>query len=75
MEELRPKLKTLPEKIGDVDWESRREERRAYIEGRVRKVVGEAGRGADVGGVRVGREEVRDLEGVVGEMVGERMEE
>lgn len=58
-----------------MDWESRREERRAYIEGRVRKVVGEAGGGADVGGVRVGREEVRDLEGVVGEMVGERMEE
>ncbi|CAO1599021.1 MAG: hypothetical protein LQ349_001588 [Xanthoria aureola] len=75
LEELRPRLKTLPEKIGDVDWESRREERRAYIEGRVRKVVGEAGRGADVGGVRVGREEVRDLEGVVGEMVGDRMEE
>ncbi|KAI4278661.1 MAG: hypothetical protein L6R38_005190 [Xanthoria sp. 2 TBL-2021] len=75
LEELRPRLKTLPEKIGDVDWESRREERRAYIEGRVRKIVGEAGRGDDVGGVKVGREEVRDLEGVVGEMVGERMEE
>ncbi|KAL8736906.1 MAG: hypothetical protein Q9181_002202, partial [Wetmoreana brouardii] len=31
--ELKPRLRTLPEKIGDVDWESRREERRAYIEG------------------------------------------
>ncbi|KAI4275710.1 MAG: hypothetical protein LQ337_003022 [Flavoplaca oasis] len=75
LEELKPRLKTLPEKIGDVDWESRREERRVYIEGRVRKVVGENGRGDEMGGVKVGREEVRDLEGVVGEMVGERMEE
>ncbi|KAL8850261.1 MAG: hypothetical protein Q9221_004771 [Calogaya cf. arnoldii] len=75
LEELKPRLKTLPEKIGDVDWESRREERRAYIEGRVRKVVGETGRGDELGGVKAGREEVRDLEGVVGEMVGERMEE
>ncbi|KAL8980201.1 MAG: hypothetical protein Q9205_004655 [Flavoplaca limonia] len=75
LEELKPRLKTLPEKIGDVDWESRREERRAYIEGRVRKIVGENGRGDEVGGVKVGREEVRDLESVVGEMVGERMEE
>lgn len=58
-----------------MDWESRREERRVYIEGRVRKVVGENGRGDEMGGVKVGREEVRDLEGVVGEMVGERMEE
>ena len=75
LEELKPRLKTLPEKIGDVDWESRREERRAYIEGRVRKIVGENGRGDEVRGAKVGREEVRDLEGVVGEMVGERMEE
>ncbi|KAL8729360.1 MAG: hypothetical protein Q9166_004753 [cf. Caloplaca sp. 2 TL-2023] len=78
LEELKPRLKSLPEKIGDVDWESRREERRAYIEGRVRKVVG--GIGTDAGdkvvkGPRIGREEVRDLEGVVSGLGGERMEE
>ncbi|KAI4118201.1 MAG: hypothetical protein LQ338_007442 [Usnochroma carphineum] len=79
--ELKPRLKSLPEKIGDVDWESRREERRAYIEGRVRKVVdglggGGGGDGDGMKGVRVGREEVRDLEGVVGAVGrGERMEE
>ncbi|KAL8834994.1 MAG: hypothetical protein Q9170_003515 [Blastenia crenularia] len=74
--ELKPRLKTLPEKVGDVDWESRREERRAYIEGRVRKVVdGIGGSGEGMKGVKVGREEVRDLERVVGDMGGERMEE
>ena len=75
LEELKPRLKTLPDKIGDVDWERRREERRAYIEGRFIKFVGENGQGDVVGGVKVGREEVGDLEGVVGKMVGERMEE
>ncbi|KAL8809626.1 MAG: hypothetical protein Q9200_003261, partial [Gallowayella weberi] len=69
--ELKPRLKTLPEKIGDVDWESHREERRAYIEGRVRRVVGAGEVGGEIDGVkgpRVGREEVGDLEGVVGGM-------
>ncbi|KAL9004447.1 MAG: hypothetical protein Q9188_002746 [Gyalolechia gomerana] len=79
LEELKPRLKSLPEKIGDGDWESRREERRAYIEGRVRKVVDGIGVGRVSGdarrGVRVGREEVRDLEGVVGGIGGDRMEE
>lgn len=79
LEELKPRLKSLPEKIGDVDWESRREERRAYIEGRVRKVVDGIGGGGLSGdamrGVRVGRDEVRDLEGVVGGIAGDRMEE
>lgn len=79
LEELKPRLKSLPEKIGDVDWESRREERRAYIEGRVRNVVDGMGIGGGGGdamkGVRVGREEVRDLEGVVGGMGSDRTEE
>ncbi|KAL8993355.1 MAG: hypothetical protein Q9169_006407 [Polycauliona sp. 2 TL-2023] len=75
LEELKPRLKTLPEKIGDVDWDSRREERRAYVEGRMRKIVGETGREDEFGGVKVGREEVKDLEGLVGAMGGERMEE
>ncbi|KAL8785621.1 MAG: hypothetical protein Q9213_003275 [Squamulea squamosa] len=75
LEELKPRLKTLPEKIGDVDWESRREERRAYIEGRVRKVVGESNRGDDIVGAKIAREEVRDLEGVIGGMGAEKMEE
>ncbi len=77
LEELKPRLTSLPEKIGDVDWESRREERRAYIEARVRKVVGSGGGDGDaIKGVRVGREEVRDLEGVVGGVAkADRMEE
>lgn len=54
-----------------MDWESRREERRAYIEGRVRKVFdgvggGGGGDGDGMKGIKVGREEVRDLEQVVG---------
>ncbi|KAL8945725.1 MAG: hypothetical protein Q9222_007777 [Ikaeria aurantiellina] len=49
LEELKPRVKSLQEKVGDVDWESRREERRAYIEGRVRKVVGSGGVGALAG--------------------------
>lgn len=70
----------MPEKVGDVDWESRREERRAYIEGRVRKVVDGLGAGGADGnemkGVRVGREEVSDLEGVIGGIArADRMEE
>ncbi|KAL8972700.1 MAG: hypothetical protein Q9197_002660 [Variospora fuerteventurae] len=79
LSELKPRLKSLPEKMGDVDWESRREERRAYIEGRVRKVVegiGAGGDGGEMKGIRVGREEVSDLEGVVGGIArADRMEE
>ncbi|KAL9596081.1 MAG: hypothetical protein Q9219_006029 [cf. Caloplaca sp. 3 TL-2023] len=82
LEDLKPRLTSLPEKTGDVDWESRREERRAYVEGRVRKVVegiegGGGGHqsGDGMKGVRVGREEVRDLEAVVGGFGGDRMEE
>ena len=56
-----------------MDWESRREERRRYIEGRVRRVVGGGGGGREAEdiwegpekGIKVGREEIRDLEGVV----------
>lgn len=52
-----------------MDWEGRREERRRYVEGRVRRVVGKEG-GEVVGGR--GEEEVRGLEGVVGRLgVGE----
>ncbi len=46
-----------------MDWEGRREERRRYVEGRVRRVVGKE-EGEVVGGR--GEEEVRGLEGVVG---------
>ncbi len=52
-----------------MDWEGRREERRRYVEGRVRRVVGKE-EGEVVGGR--GEEEVRGLEGVVGQLgVGE----
>ncbi|KAL9035262.1 MAG: hypothetical protein Q9214_006667 [Letrouitia sp. 1 TL-2023] len=67
---LRPKLRTLPEKIGDVDWESSREERRSYIEDRVRKVVGK-GVGENPPGPRMGLEEVRSLESLTANMGGE----
>lgn len=48
-----------------MNWEGKREERRRYIEGRVRRVVGGGEGGREVGG-GVGEEEVRGLEGVVG---------
>lgn len=44
-------------------------------EGRVRKIVGDDRRGNEVVGVKVGRAEVVDLEGVVRKLGGERMEE
>ncbi|KAG7005277.1 hypothetical protein G7Y79_00020g048050 [Physcia stellaris] len=71
LEALRPKLQTLPNAIGNVDWDSKREERRAYLESRVRKVVGSGSGGeeeriaamrGDAG--RVGLEEVRAVEEV-----------
>lgn len=49
-----------------MDWEGRREERRRYVEGRVRRVVGKEGVGEGGGGR--GEEEVRGLEGVVGRL-------
>lgn len=63
-------MRDLKEGIGEkVDWESRREERRMYIEMGSRKVVGKgAGVGEEVGGERRGREEVEGLEGLVGGM-------
>ncbi len=48
-----------------VDWESRREERRAYIDRRVNRIVGEGAEGEEVGGARVGAEEALALERVV----------
>lgn len=53
--------------------ESRREERRMYLEGRVRRVVGPGGEGEGVlGGTSIGGEEVEGLEGVVRRMAGGR---
>lgn len=65
MDELRPKLEDLRRGGVKVDWESRREERRAYIEGRVRKIVGEGAEGEEAGGTRVGLEEAVGLEKVL----------
>lgn len=56
---------------GKVDWEGKREERRAYIEGGARRIVGGSA-GEEVGGERSGREEVEGLESVVGGMEGVR---
>lgn len=66
--ELRPKMQELKDGPGGkVDWEGKREERRAYIESGVRRVVG-TGReaGETVGGEMRARDEVEGLEGVVG---------
>lgn len=65
MDELRPKLENLRRGGVKVDWEGRREERRAYIEGRVRKIIGEGAEGEEVGGMRVGLEEAMSLEKVL----------
>lgn len=65
MDELRPKLENLRRGGVKVDWESSREERRAYIEGRVRKILGEGAEGEEVGGTRVGLEEAVGLEKVL----------
>lgn len=65
MDELRPKLEKLGRGGVKVDWESRKEERRAYIEGRARKIIGEGAEGEEVGGTRVGLEEAVGLEKVL----------
>ena len=61
-------MRDLKEGMGEkVDWESRREERRMYIEMGSRKVVGKgAAAGEEVGGERRGKEEVEGLEGLIG---------
>lgn len=78
MAELRPKMQELKQGSGGkVDWGGKREERRAYIESGVRRVVG-TGRedGEAVGGEMRAREEVEGLEAVVGDLgQGSRMEE
>ncbi len=78
MADLRPKMQALKEGPGGkVDWEGKREERRAYIESGVRRVVGAGGEdGEAVGGEMRAREEVEELEAVVGGLgKGSRMEE
>ena len=72
VDELRPKLEDLRRGGVKVDWESRRQERRAYIEGRVRKIVGEGAEGEEVGGTRVGLEEAVGLEKVLEGLLRDR---
>ena len=60
-----------------MGWDGKREERRAYIESGVRRVVG-TGRedGEGVGGELRARDEIEGLEAVVGELgQGSKMEE
>ena len=62
---------------GKVDRDGKREERRAYIESGVRRVVG-TGRedGEGIGGELRPRDEIEGLEGVVGALgQGSRMDE
>lgn len=78
MTELRLKMQGLKEGPGSkVDWEGKREERRAYIESGVRRVVGTRREdGEAVGGEMRSRDEVEGLEAVVGGLgQGSRMEE
>ena len=67
MADLRPKMQELKEgSIGKVDWEGKREERRAYIESGVRRVVGTGRDDREaVGGELRARDEVEGLEAVV----------
>ena len=76
--ELRPKLATLPTSADRMDWDSKREERRRYIESRTRmhlERTGEIGMG-DGSGVVKGRkidgEEVQALESVVNMLVDDQ---
>jgi len=66
LQELRPKLKILPEAGARVDWEGKREDRRRYIEGRVKRVfkAEDGDGGVEVRGARE-EEKVREFEGVV----------
>lgn len=78
MAELRPKMRGLREGSGGkVDWGGKREERRAYIESGVRRVVGSGREDVEgVGGETRGRDEIEGLEAVVGDLgQGSRMEE
>ena len=78
MADLRPKMQELKDGPGGrVDWEGSREERRAYIESGVRRVVGSAREdGEAVGGEMRARDEVEGLEAVVGGLgQGSSMEE
>lgn len=78
MAKLRPKILELREgSSGKVDWEGKREERRAYIESGVRRVVGTGrGDGEAVGGAMRTRDEVEGLEALVeGLRQGSRTEE
>lgn len=69
---LRPKLQTLPRALENVDWDSAREERRRYMEGRTRTFLderrgelGDAGEEME-GGRKRAEEEVGSLEAIVG---------
>lgn len=78
--ELKPKMQNLRDGAGaNIDWESKREERRAYIEVGARKIVGKgAAEGEGISGERRGREEVEGLEKLVTGLDkgrGDRMEE
>lgn len=78
MAELRPKMRDLKEGSGGkVDWDERREERRAYIESAARRIVGNGKEGGEIVGREIrARDEIEGLEAVVGGLgQGSRMEE
>ena len=78
MAELRPKMRELREGTGSRESrDEKREERRAYIEGGARRIVGSRrDDGEAVGGELRARVEIEGLEAVVGDLGhGSRMEE
>ena len=78
MAELRPKMRELREGAGGkVNWDERREERRAYIESGARRIVGNRREdGEAVGGELRARDEIEGLEAVIGDLGhGSKMEE
>ncbi len=78
MTELRPKMRELQEgSAGKGIWDGKREERRAYIESGVRRIVGNGREDVEaVGGELRARDEIEGLEAVVGGLgKGSMMEE
>ena len=68
--ELRPRMRELGEGAGgNVNWDEKREERRAYIESGARRIVGSRrDDGEGVGGELRARDEIEGLEAVVGDL-------
>lgn len=76
--QLRPKLATLPASAEDMERDSKREERRRYIESRTRIHLERTGElstrnpNGFVKGRKIDSEEAQALEGVMGMLTGDQ---